>query len=151
MAEYSRDQLWELYEMLPNELKTLIFSEETTNKIEEICKRYGIEDEKQASGVAKYTGRVLLGILPPEDLEKEIEKLGAKREVAKSVSLEIKNSVFAGVKESLAVIYGKTGAEKKPAPKKKTEVWQELKEEKPQEEKMREKPHKSDVYREPIE
>ena len=59
--EFSREQLWKLYEKLPPELREAIFSEETANNIWDICIRNGIEDNR-ISEIAKYVGRVLLGV-----------------------------------------------------------------------------------------
>jgi hypothetical protein len=40
--EYTKEQLWKLYEKLLEELKEAIFSEETANSIWDICSRNGI-------------------------------------------------------------------------------------------------------------
>lgn len=72
MPEYTKEQLWKMYESLPKELKEAIFSVETANDIRIICLKAGLEKER-ISEVAKLTGDVLLGILLPEDFQKELE------------------------------------------------------------------------------
>ena len=105
LTEYSKEQLWKTYETLPQELKEAIFSEETANNIWDICSRNGIEDER-VSEVARYTGRVLMGLLPPEEFQKSLEKdLKLGKEVVKKVNQEINRFVFYPVKTSLEELY----------------------------------------------
>ena len=103
--QYSQEQLWKLFEKLPKELREAVFSEETANNIYDICTRNGIEDNR-ISEVARYTGRVLLGILPPEDFQKTIEEeLELNKETAKIVAHEINCFIFAPIKENLVELY----------------------------------------------
>jgi hypothetical protein len=160
LKEYSQEEIWKLYEKLPPDLKEAIFSEETGENIWQIGERYGIEDEK-ISLIARLTGRVLIGLLPPTEFQEVLEKdLSLEEEVAKKVSHEIYRFVFAPVKDSLAEVYGK----KIPRPEEVTLPSKEEKEveiapseiEKEKEEIYRwlrpeEKPKKGDIYREPIE
>ena len=91
--EYTKEQFWKLYEKLPQELKEAIFSEETADSIWDICSKNGIDDER-VSEVARYTGRVLMGLLPPDELEETLEKeLKLQKGVAKKVNQEIKKLV----------------------------------------------------------
>ena len=139
--EYTKEQLWKLYEVLPNELKDAIFSEETANSIYETCTRNDLEKEKIPE-IAKYTGYVLMGLLPPNEFEKTLEeKLGLKNDLAKKVSQEITRFVFYPLKATLESIY-KTEIEPvaKPKPGGKPSL----------ETAPRERP-KKDTYRETIE
>lgn len=142
--EYSREQIWKLYEKLPEELKEAIFSEETADSIWDICLRNGIEDER-ISEVARYTGRVLMGLLPPDDLREILEKeLKLDKDAAKRISQEINRFIFYPVKIRLEELYKIeiapiAGTPVRPSLRKKTG------------EEEIEKPRKEDVYREPIE
>lgn len=140
MAEkYTREQLFKLYEKLPDELKDAILSEGTADSIESVCKRNNIEGEN-ISKVAEYTGRVLLGVLPPDEFQKTLEKeVKLKKEVAKKVAREINRFIFFPVKSSLEEIYKIEIAP--PARPKVT----------PPPEVAPKKERKPDVYREPIE
>jgi len=139
MAEkYTQEQFWKLYEKLPQELRDAIFSEETSKNIWEICERNNI---KEISKIGKYTGRVLLGILPPDEFQETLEKeLKLKKDLAKKVAREINRFIFYPVKTSLEEIYKipvvPPPAELKvaPAPKEKSVT-----------------PPEKDIYREPIE
>ena len=143
MPDYTREQLWKLYEKLPEELKEAVFSEETANSIGDICERNGIEEK--ISEVAKYTGRVLLGILPPDEFQTALEKEARlAKDKAKRVAQEINRFIFYPVKESLASLY-KTGAPPTPL---ETRLAPPIEETPPTQE---EKSEEADVYREPIE
>jgi len=105
--EYTRDQLWKLYEKLPREIKEAVFSEETADDIWNVCEKNGVE---QVSDVAKYAGYVLMGVLPPDEfqtaLEKEVE-LG--KEMAQRVAREINRFIFYPLKPALEEIYKTEG------------------------------------------
>ncbi|MFQ6049462.1 MAG: hypothetical protein ACE5J0_00235 [Candidatus Paceibacterales bacterium] len=137
--EYTREQFWKLYKKLPQELKEAVFSEETAENIWDVCSRNGIEDERVPE-IARYTGRVLLGIIPPDEFQKTLEKeLKLEKGVAKKVAQEINRFIFFPVKNSLEELYKieiTPPAKMKVAP--------------PPEERPAE-PVKEDVYREPIE
>jgi hypothetical protein len=139
--EYSKEELWKLYETLPKELKDAIFSEETANSIYEACTRNNLEEEKTPE-IAKYTGYVLMGLLLPSEFEKTLkEKVGLRNDLAKKVNQEIGRFVFFPLRSALEMIY-KIEIEPfaKPKPSEKPSL----------EDLPREKP-KKDIYREPLE
>jgi hypothetical protein len=128
--KYNKDQLWELYNELPEELKSAIFSEKTAMNIWDICTKNGIKEDK-IPDIAQMVGQVFLGLVPPEDLKKEIRKeLKISQEKAKKVSQEIERFIFFSVKRSLAEMYNI-----------------DFNPEKPEEKNL----PKEDKYREPIE
>jgi hypothetical protein len=103
--EYTKEELWKIFEKLPDELKEAIFSGETAENIFNICSRNGIEDERM-SKVAKYVGRVLMGLLPPNEFEEILEKeVGIEKEVAKSIRRDVEMLIFYPVKKQLEEIY----------------------------------------------
>ena len=103
--EVTKEQFWNLYEKLPKELKEAIFSEETANNIFDFCVKNGIEDNR-ISEVARYTGRVLLGILGPDEFQKTLEdKLKIKKEVAKKITREINRFIFYPVRTNLEELH----------------------------------------------
>lgn len=105
MAEITRDQFWKLYEQLPSELKEAIFAGETADHIGDICERNGVAQEKIPE-VARYTGRVLLGVLLPDEFQGVLEKeVGIKKDIAQQVAREINRFVFFPVKASLEQIH----------------------------------------------
>jgi hypothetical protein len=103
--EYSKEQIWKLYEKISPELKETIFSEKTAESIWEICERNEVEEDK-FSEVARYTGRVLLGVLPLDEFRETLEKeVGLKKEVAKKVTQEINRFIFYPVKPLLEELH----------------------------------------------
>lgn len=136
--DYPKEQLWKLYEALPEDLKEAIFSERTADAIYDICQRNGLK--KEMSDIAKYTGYVMLGLLAPNDFQKTLaEELKLENDVAKKVALEINRFVFFPIKSSLEALY-KIEIEKPIGPTKESSP--EIKPTAKQ---------KRDIYREPIE
>lgn len=144
MQEYTKDQLWKIYDMLPEELKTAVFAQETADNISFACKMAGINDSR-VSGVAKQTGYVLMGLLHPNDFAKNLEiELQLPPETAKKISHQINRLIFNPVKESLAALFQETFAmpeqnpdAKSPFPRKSSWL-------------PKEEPQSKDTYREPI-
>jgi len=138
MLKYTPEQFWKLYEKLPEELKEAVFSEETAETIWDICERNEVE---KISEVAEYVGRVLLGVLPPEDFQEILEKeLKLEKDLAKKVSQEINRFIFYPVKASLEELYKIEIA----PPAKPTGITPPPEEKPPV-------PPGEDIYREPIE
>lgn len=103
--EYTKEELWKLYEKLPQELKETVFAEETANNIYNICERNNIKDNR-TSEVARYTGRTLLGVLPPDEFQETLKKeVKLEEGVAKRVAQEINRFIFYPVKASLEELY----------------------------------------------
>ncbi len=136
--EYTKEELWKLYEKLPQELKEVVFAEETADRISDISQRHGIEKEN-VSELAKYAGYVLLGILPPKNFQEVLElELKLEKDTAEKITQEIDRFIFYPIKPALEQLYGAEKTEEK----------------KTTEEVIIEQPKKNtgqDKYREPIE
>jgi len=142
--QYNKEQFWKLYEKLPQELKDALFAEETGDNIYNTCKRNEVLNNLDQ--IVDYVGQVLLGVLPPEELQEVLEKeLKLKQEVAKKVVREINRFIFYPVKSSLEELYK---VEITPAGKPK--VAKRTGAAPPAEEKPS-RPSKEDTYRELIE
>jgi len=153
---YTQKEIQKLFESLPEELKETILSEETAETIRGICERHSVSD-KVIPEVARLVGEILIGLLPPENLPRVMEKnLGIDKEKADSVSREINRFILFPVKDSLAEFY----QEIKFAPGGRIEIKKEetetllkkpLETEKKEEYKEdKEKRTMTDVYREPV-
>ena len=141
MPNYPKEQLWELYKNLPEDLKKATFSEEVANNISEICKENGITGDDVIFEIAKNIGYVFLGLLPPNELENVLEKeLKIKKDKVAEIASKINRFVFLPVRESLEALY-KIEIE----PGLKIEVKTQPKE------KVEKKPKKKDKYLESIE
>lgn len=105
MAKYSQQEIWKLFEGLPDNLKDALLSETTANTISNIATRNEIEEGK-ISQLAELVGNVLMGILPPEELpETLVKELKLDEERARKISREINRFLLYPVKESLANFY----------------------------------------------
>lgn len=139
MPQYPKEQIWKIYENLPEELKEAIFSEETAESIDNVCQRSGIKETEKISQIAKLTGHVLLGLLLPEEFQQALEKeVGLKSELAKKVSFGIHRFVFFPLRESLSALY-------------QTEIATPGMPKPPEAITGKETSQKEDVYREPVE
>ncbi len=147
MPEYTKKQLWKLYEKLPSTLKEAIFSQDTADDIYHICERYDVLDK--VSEMAKYVGRILLGLLPPDEFQGVLEnELKIEKEKAKKINHEIHRFILFSVSGDLEKIYQKevkptpfdtqTSSEKKEVPETTLSEYKD-------------KESKGDKYREPIE
>ena len=153
MPEYSRQQLWKLFETLPQDLKDALLSEDTANTIREISQRYGIKEE-ELPRFAALVGDILMGLLPPEEFSKTLEReLKIDKEKAEKISREVNRFILFPVKDSLAEFYKEIrfapgGRLIKPGVgEERREEIEEIREEI----KKEEKPPQPDIYREPIE
>jgi len=151
MPEYSQEQLWKLFETLPQELKDALLSEDTANTIREISQRHGIKEE-ELPRFAALVGDILMGLLPPEEFPKTLEReLKIDEEKAEKISREVNRFILFPVKDSLAEFY----KEIRFAPGGRlirTEAREEKRVEEAKEEtKKEERPPQADIYREPIE
>jgi hypothetical protein len=140
MEGLSKDELWEIYRSLPDDIKDAIFSEDTAEAIWNICQINKIE---QVSEMAKLAGRTLMGLLPPKDFEQALKQtLKLEEKTAQKIATEMEHYIFNPVKDDLDFIYeeeGKKGRKEipdskkeKPSPPSKKHAWE-------------------DSYREPIE
>jgi len=101
--EYTKEQLQQLYKKLPQELQEAIFSVETADHIWNICERYDLD---KISTVAKRVGNVLVGVLPPDELQETLEKeLEIDSETAKKITRDINRFIFYPVKPFLEKLY----------------------------------------------
>ena len=132
--EYTKKQLWELYNKLPPTLKEVVFSEKAAETIYNVCEKNNID---RISSLTRYIQDVLLGILRPSEFQATIETgLGLKKDVTKKVAQEIHRFIFYPVKSSLEELYSMEIAsptqmktpgpvEKKPKPSKRKDSYRE--------------------------
>ena len=135
MEELSRDELWAIYNTLPDILKDTMFSEDTADAIFNICKLYEIDKDSE---VAKIIGKILMGLLPPEFLKDTLqEELGIKEDIATKTTMELEHFILNPVKKELDALYQEIEGRKE-SPSEDTK------------ERPTEEPKKEDTYREPL-
>lgn len=150
--QYTQEELWKLYEKLPEELKSALFGADTSDHIWNICERYEIDEFPK---VSKLIGNVLFGILMLEDFQTELIKvLNIEGETAKKVTQEINRFIFYPVRPLLEQLHEiKVTPEKKPVAKPITaeETEEKAEIEKPEEPEKPSASSSQDTYRESIE
>ena len=99
-------QLREKYLKLPPDLKDALFSEQVTDAIGAIGKKYSLLIDKVGI-LADETGAVMLGVTHPKDFIANLsQKLGVDRETARKIAEDINQQIFQKVRESLRKIHG---------------------------------------------
>lgn len=107
MPKFSSQELDKILKSMPMDLKTAVFSEETANSIERICKRNKIGEDK-VPGVATLIGNVLIGMSPPEEFPAKLQQtLGIDKIKANKITQETNRLIFFPVQKSLDQIYRK--------------------------------------------
>ena len=171
--QYTKEELWGVYDKLPSELQQAIFSGETADQIFSTCER---NDVQEVSKVAYNVGLVLLGVLLPSQLENTlVQDLKIKKLAAQGIMADINRFIFYPVRAQLEQIHqvpGETGQQQEgknlgvPTPRhsdrvaapQKTEAQNDYMIQEEPNEKRKEKREtfteeqgKQDSYREPIE
>ena len=110
--EYTKDQVWILLEQLPEELKDAFFAVKTADEINNACEKNNVEKEKIPK-IAKLTGNVILGVLPPDEFEEILKtEIKLKPDIAKKVLSQINRFIFFPVKKELEKLYKITSTKK---------------------------------------
>ena len=137
---YTKDELWKIYEKLPQELQEAIFSVETADAILNSCERNKVEE---VSKVAHYAGLVLMGLILPQEFSGTLKKeMKLSKTSADAVARDIDRLVFYPVKPAIEQLH-----------RMEIEVTAKVVTPQPPEE-LEEKPEelkKDDAYREPLE
>ena len=153
--EYTKEEIQKLYEKLPEELKRAFVGIDSADHIWDICMRYEVYE---VSKVAKPVGYVLLGVLPSEDFQGELEKvLDVDQETIRKVTQEINRFIFYPVRPLLEQLHEiKVTPEQKPKAKpviaeETEEIQEKVETEKSIEPEKPSIPSSQDTYRESIE
>ncbi|MBI2577618.1 MAG: hypothetical protein HYV77_02105 [Candidatus Wildermuthbacteria bacterium] len=92
--QYTQEELWKLYKTLPEQLQEAIFSEETANHIGSACTKNQVPGNL-VPRVAAQVGDVLLGLVRPEDFQKNLEKeIGLKKAATQGITQELNRFIF---------------------------------------------------------
>ncbi len=93
------------YFQLPENLRKIMFSEETASKISEIAKKNNLNDD-QTWWTSYIAGMILLGETNIIDFLKSIEKeCKLERELARQLARDINSEIFLPVKDDLKKIH----------------------------------------------
>ncbi len=107
MEKKTKEELQALYERLPKKIKEVMSSEKTARIIYNVCSKNKLEDS-QIPKVSEYVGYILLGIMPIEEMKKNLVlELSVEKEKARQIFLEIYNLIFFPFKKDIDNFYKK--------------------------------------------
>ena len=114
MKNFTEEQIAQMYDNLPEDLKDAIFVLE----MNEIVERIGRENQlniEQIGDLANETGMVMLGVTHPNEFIGNLaDRLEVDKEKARAIAGEINEQVFKKVRESLRKIHNmREGREEK--------------------------------------
>ena len=105
MQNYTDQQISQMYDNLPEDLKDSIFSVDTTSVVNEIGRKYGLAIDK-IGDLANETGMVMLGVTHPNEFIGNLaDRLEVDKEKARAIAQEINEQIFKKVRESLRKIH----------------------------------------------
>lgn len=114
MAELSQQDLNKKIKSLPKDLRDAFFSEEVSETILEIGKKFGLRIDKVGE-FGDETSSVMIGLTPPKDY---IKNLAARLEMdpikIREIAEEVNKKVFQPVRESLKRLHGLAEEKKEP-------------------------------------
>ncbi|MFA5349159.1 MAG: hypothetical protein WC309_02170 [Candidatus Paceibacterota bacterium] len=102
--ELTKEQRWEILDNLPENLREVIFSGETSEAITSICQLHDIED---TSVIGKTIGQVLMGLLPPDKISGTIKKRlpVLEESLCNTLAIEIQHYILDPVMNDLMTLY----------------------------------------------
>ena len=103
--EYTRKQLDEKYEELPNDIQEALYADNVVKELKEIEKKYALNREQTISLSAEI-GEIMFGTSSPQHFISNIQKeMGISEDSAKTIAAEVNEKIFRPVKESLKTIH----------------------------------------------
>lgn len=105
MTAVTKEQLHTLYKNLPQDIREVYSSEETTNTLEAIGKKHNLHVDMLGELVSE-TGYVLVGATRPENyVENLTKRLAVEKEKARAIADDVNKEVFQSIRESLKKIH----------------------------------------------
>lgn len=108
IKKYSTEELNDIFDRLPEEIKDAIVSVDNARMISALGKKYNLHIDKVGE-IAEETGLVLLGLTHPTEFVSNLTKrLGIDRIIASQIASDINDQVFLKVRELLKDIQKET-------------------------------------------
>jgi hypothetical protein len=105
MLTISRQQVFDRWDILPENLREELVSDVNSNFLWQTCETEHIPNEK-IYAVSRITGAVIMGFLHPEDMANEVrDALGIDIRIATSIAGAINQRVFAPIRKDIDRIY----------------------------------------------
>lgn len=108
---YTNEQIKQKYDLLPQEVRNIIDSAETTKKIVAIADKYNLLVDKMGELVEEIT-LILLGLEKSSDFVNHIsQKLGISTKAALLIAQDVNSEIFDSIKDSIKKIEDEVIAE----------------------------------------
>jgi len=107
MIQLTEEKIWEKYDSLPSKIKEALNSSFVFNLVDQIAKKFFL-NETDGEILKAYTGYVILGFIPPQNLLKEItgaEAIDADEKVIVEMIREINRKIFFPLHAELEKLY----------------------------------------------
>lgn len=113
MSEEPQKTLIDHYSELPEDVQKAIFSAESAEIIQKVGQDHKL-NVRQIGILADETGLLMLGINPPSDFVKNLNKrLETDKEATQKIAQEINTRIFAKIRESLRKLHDVSSSEDK--------------------------------------
>jgi len=106
MNKITKEEFWDLYEMLPESLQNQLFSPKSAAAIQTTLEKHNLTGDK-GQRIPELVGSILLGVTLEENLVEELKALGLNKRKAEAVGDEIYNTVLKPVRIDLEKIQRK--------------------------------------------
>jgi len=104
--KYSREELWEKFDTLPDSVKTVILAPKTLDTLDAIADNNNLSPEA-ASKLWRYVELIMAGIVPITLLRETIEEeLRLDEDHARKIAVEVRDKIFIQVQDELRKIHG---------------------------------------------
>lgn len=105
MQNFTEEQISQMYDNLPEDLKEAVFSVDMNDVVEKIGRGHQLNIDK-IGDLANETGMVMLGVTHPNEFIGNLtDRLEVDKEKARAIGGEINEQIFKKVRESLRKIH----------------------------------------------
>ena len=105
MKNFTEEQIAQMYDNLPEDLKEAVFSVDMSEVVEKIGRGHQLAIDK-IGDLANETGMVMLGVTHPDEFIGNLaERLEVDKEKARGIAQEINEQIFKKVRDSLRKIH----------------------------------------------
>jgi len=102
---YTSDDLKTIYRSLPENLQSIILSQETSEKYDALATKFSLTEEQRKT-LSNQSGLLLMGVTQPQKFVSAlINGLGVEREQALLIAQELNRDIFNSVKEILSEVH----------------------------------------------
>jgi len=109
---YTKEQLREKFQTLPQKIKDVMIAVETVEKIIDITKKHKLHIDKMGV-LSDEVSLVMMGLTRPNEFMYKIEKsLNVSSDLAKEITKEINEEIFIKIREELQNLRGFTSENK---------------------------------------